>query len=116
MRSRVVKHNRSLLYLAAGTVISFLIISSLSSLELQRTACYGICPVYTLRVWGNGLVQYHGEFGLIKGDQLSYIGPFEAWRLMWAALSYGMTRFSGTYSNGNEDNDGSRTCLNIGPF
>ena len=28
---------------------------------LERTACFGTCPVYTLNVYGNGTVVYEGE-------------------------------------------------------
>ena len=112
----IVSKRRSAFYFLAGALASFLIISSLATIELQRTPCYGICPVYTLRVWGNGLVTYHGEFGLVKGDRIGYISPFEAWRLVWTALSGEFTRLDDTYTNGNDDLEGSRTCVSFGPF
>lgn len=116
MKSGVSRHTRIVLYFAAGVVAGFLIISSLTTVELQRTACFGICPVYTLRVWGIGLVTYHGEFGLVKGDRISCISTVEAWRLIGAALSHGLIRFDTTYTNGNPDEEGNRTCLSFGPF
>ena len=30
-------------------------------ITLERTACYGFCPVYTLTIQGNGTVVYEGE-------------------------------------------------------
>ena len=30
-------------------------------ITLERTACYGFCPIYTLTIHGNGTVQYEGE-------------------------------------------------------
>ncbi len=116
MTSIVVRHRRSVFYFLAGALAGFLVLSSLVTIELQRTPCYGICPIYTLRVWGNGLVAYHGEFGLVKGDRIGHIGPFEAWRLVWVALSGGFMRLDDIYTNGNEDEEGSRTCVSFGPF
>ena len=30
-------------------------------ITLERTACYGFCPVYTITIFGNGTVQYEGK-------------------------------------------------------
>lgn len=116
MSAIISKHRRSALYFVAGALVGFLVISSLVTIELERTPCYGFCPVYTLRVWGNGLVSYHGEFGLIKGDRIGYISPSEAWQLIWAAWSSDFMHFGDAYTNGNEDLAGSRTCVSFGPF
>lgn len=36
---------------------------------LQRSACYGDCPVYEVTVTGDGAVSYHGsEFVQVKGE------------------------------------------------
>ena len=35
--------------------------SKLSSITLQRTACFGVCPVYTVTIYPDGLVEFHGE-------------------------------------------------------
>ena len=43
---------------------------------LKRTACYGTCPVYSVTVHGNGLVEYFGEFRVdIPGAQTARIPP-----------------------------------------
>jgi hypothetical protein len=114
MKFGAIIQKRRIWYIAIGMVVGFLIISNLTTVEVQRTACLGICPVYTLRVWGNGLVTYHGEFGLVTGDRISFISPFAAWQLFGAALGYGLTYFDPVYTNGNTDYEGSRTCLGLG--
>ena len=38
--------------------------------SLERTACFGFCPVYTVTVHADGSVDYHGErFVVTQGDQ-----------------------------------------------
>ena len=40
----------------------------LLEIRLQRTACYGECPVYTLSIWKNGRVRFEGtEYVGTKG-------------------------------------------------
>jgi hypothetical protein len=114
MKSSVLKHNR-LFYCVVG-LVGFLIVFNLTTVELQRTACLGICPVYTLQVWGNGLVTYHGEFGLVKGDRISFISPIQAWQLFGAVKTFQLTHFDPVYVNQNTDYEGSRTCLGLGPL
>jgi hypothetical protein len=116
MKFGALKQKRRVWYIAIGVVVGFLVISNLTTVELQRTACLGICPVYTLRVWGTGLVTYHGEFGLVKGDRIRFISPLAAWRLFEAALGYGLIHPDPVYTNGNTDFEGSRTCLGFGPL
>lgn len=29
--------------------------------KMQRTACYGTCPQYTISIYANGLIQYNGK-------------------------------------------------------
>jgi hypothetical protein len=41
---------------------------------LQRTNCLGSCPVYTLTIRGNGVVEYSGqEFVRVRGPQIARI-------------------------------------------
>jgi hypothetical protein len=43
-------------------------------ITLERTACFGICPVYKLTVYGNGEVVYEGErFVKIEGRRTDSI-------------------------------------------
>jgi hypothetical protein len=46
------------------------------SVTLKRMACYGTCPVYSVVIHGNGLVEYLGELNVdIPGDQTGRIPP-----------------------------------------
>jgi hypothetical protein len=46
------------------------------SVILKRTACYGTCPVYSVLIHWNGLVEYLGELNVdIPGDQTGRIPP-----------------------------------------
>jgi hypothetical protein len=46
------------------------------SVTLQRTACYGQCPIYTVQILGNGQVKYTGEdFVRVKGRHQSSVPP-----------------------------------------
>jgi hypothetical protein len=114
MKSCVLKHKRCF-YFVIG-LIGFLIVANLTTVELQRSACMGICPVYTLHVRGNGLVTYHGELGLVKGDRTSFVSPIQAWRLFGAVIVFQLTHFDPIYVNQNTDYEGSRTCLGLGPL
>ncbi len=47
-----------------------------SSLQitLERTACFGTCPIYKLTIHGDGLVEYDGErFVTVTGHQTSQL-------------------------------------------
>jgi hypothetical protein len=44
------------------------------SISLERTACFGFCPVYQITVESNGTVTYQGEmFVAVEGEQSSQI-------------------------------------------
>jgi hypothetical protein len=46
------------------------------TITLERTACYGTCPMYKLTITGNGTVLYEGrDFVDVKGEQTSSISP-----------------------------------------
>jgi (2Fe-2S) ferredoxin len=45
-------------------------------LTLERTACFGVCPVYTVTIYADGTVIYEGtNFVDITGKQTANIGP-----------------------------------------
>jgi hypothetical protein len=45
-------------------------------ITLERTACFGTCPIYTLKIYANGMVIYNGQdFVSVKGLQNSSITP-----------------------------------------
>lgn len=45
-------------------------------ITLERTACFGACPVYSITIYGNGTVIYHGEsFVNVTGVATRQIAP-----------------------------------------
>ncbi len=45
-------------------------------ITLKRGACFGICPVYSVKMKGDGTVAYHGErFVLVDGDHSFQVDP-----------------------------------------
>jgi hypothetical protein len=45
---------------------------------LKRTACFGMCPVYTVRIRGNGVVQWNGETNVARpGLRVAHVTPAE---------------------------------------
>jgi hypothetical protein len=46
------------------------------SVVLERTACLGTCPVYTVKIDGSGLVEYVGTFNVAtRGSRTTRIDP-----------------------------------------
>lgn len=46
------------------------------AITLERTACFGTCPVYTIAILEDGTVQYNGgDFVQVTGEQTSQIDP-----------------------------------------
>ena len=55
-------------------------------ITLERTACFGTCPIYTISIFENGDVVYNGEkFVTVTGEQKSQIDP-ETVKAMVAAF------------------------------
>ena len=45
-------------------------------ITLERTACFGTCPIYTLKIYADGKVEYEGQdFVTVKGSQTGSITP-----------------------------------------
>lgn len=46
------------------------------ALTLERTACFGACPIYTVTIYDDGTVVYQGErFVDVTGEQVGQIDP-----------------------------------------
>lgn len=55
------------------------------TIEMSRGACFGSCPAYTIRVHGNGIVEYEGLADVrVKGHQESAITPVQLGQLLEA--------------------------------
>ena len=72
--------------LKLGSIIILLILSMTSihaqetnanvAITLERTACFGTCPVYQVSIFEDGTVMYNGEnFVDVTGEQTSSIDP-----------------------------------------
>ena len=58
--------------------------------SLTRTACYGTCPVYTVKIFGSGLVEFRGEWYVCaEGPVLTQIPHESAQRLLNAMVASG---------------------------
>jgi hypothetical protein len=52
-------------------------------ISLERTACFGRCPIYRVEIRGDGLVTYQGErFVAVTGRRTRRISPAAVRRLM----------------------------------
>jgi len=50
--------------------------SSFTMITLERTPCFGRCPVYKVSIYGDGTVRYDGkEYVKVKGGQTRIISP-----------------------------------------
>ena len=55
------------------------------TITLERTACFGTCPIYKLTITGNGSVVYEGrDFVEVKGEQTSQISTAQVQELVTA--------------------------------
>ncbi|HEY9641961.1 MAG TPA: DUF6438 domain-containing protein [Coleofasciculaceae cyanobacterium] len=53
--------------------------------SLERTACFGACPVYQLTVYGDGRVVYNGQaFVAVQGQRTAQISPEQVQKLVKA--------------------------------
>lgn len=75
---------------------------------MQRTACYGRCPVYAVEIHENGQVKYTGkEFVKIKGVRQSNVPPANV-ELLAAALRH--VKFEQMQEKYQFETDG---CINM---
>jgi hypothetical protein len=75
------QRERRVLYLLATALFALISIGCSSNIRtegvmisMERSACYGTCPVYTLTIKGDGTLMYEGkDFVKVKGKQVSKI-------------------------------------------
>lgn len=54
-------------------------------ITLERTVCFGFCPVYTLKVYGDGRVEYEGnQHVAVEGSQTATLTPEQVQELVAA--------------------------------
>jgi hypothetical protein len=82
--------------------------------ELQRTACKGSCPAYTVRVRGDGTVTWHGEAQVaVMGNATETIDSNDARALMQRLADRGFWGLCGRYERGVSDQPTYVTTVSI---
>ncbi len=68
--------------------------------SLERTACFGFCPVYTVTVHADGSVDYHGErFVVTQGDASGQLTAEQMTALRRAFADAGWDGFETDYTH-----------------
>ena len=85
-------------------------------IKLERTACFGKCPVYSLTINGNGTVVYEGkDFVKIKGVEETTVGPEIIDQLLQAFEEAGYFSLNDSYTGfGKSDMPSAYTSISIG--
>jgi hypothetical protein len=70
------------------------------AITLERTACHGTCPVYTVAILEDGTVLYNGQdFVDIKGEQTSSIAPETLAQMLKAFEDIGYFDWNAAYDS-----------------
>ena len=86
-----------------------------AAMTLERTACFGFCPIYKLTVYGNGKVVYEGKrFVKVTGTRTTTISQTAVRKLIadFQKLSY--FKLQDSYTGGHTDAPSVITSLTIG--
>lgn len=82
----------------------------IKSVKLQRTACYGTCPVYTVEISSDGMVKYVGNEHVAKlGNQSANVGRDEFEFLVAAIRRVKFLSLRDTYSGPKDGCEGIST-------
>lgn len=69
------------------------------AITLERTACFGTCPVYTVTIFENGTVSYRGEnFVEVTEEQISEIDPETVEQIVEAFATAGYFDWNEAYT------------------
>jgi hypothetical protein len=73
--------------------------------ELQRQGCLGFCPAYTVRLYGSGVVSWHGDsFVAVRGVAAGQVDAGAAANLIQQLRDHGFASLCGDYRRGVTDN------------
>ena len=73
-----------------------------SIITLQRTACFGTCPIYTITIYGDGRIIYNGDdFVEATGEQTAQISPEQVQELVEFMTNGGYQTLQDEYTNFN---------------
>lgn len=90
-------------------------ISQPVALTLERTACFGFCPMYKLTVYGNGKVVYEGNrFVKVTGIQTTTISQTAVRSLIAEFQKINYFKLQDTYIGGHTDAPSAITSLMMG--
>jgi hypothetical protein len=81
--------------------------------ELQRTPCFGACPVYTVRIRGDGQVNWQ-QLSLGPAGATATVSPAEVRALLEKLRTNGFWSLCSSYSVGATDGDTVITTVHIG--
>jgi hypothetical protein len=102
-------------FLPTATATSQQKVSQPVALTLERTACFGFCPMYKLTVYGNGKVVYEGKrFVKVTGTRTATISPTAARKLISEFQQIHYFKLQDTYTGGHTDAPSAITSLTMG--
>jgi len=86
-----------------------------SVVTLERTACFGFCPMYKLTIYGDGRVVYEGNrFVKVTGTRTTRISPMKARRLMLEFQRIQYFNLQDRYEGGPTDAPSAITSFQMG--
>jgi hypothetical protein len=85
------------------------------AMTLERTACFGFCPIYKLTVYGNGKVVYKGErFVKVTGTRTTTISQTAVRKLIADFQKVNYFKLQDSYTGGHTDAPSAITSLTLG--
>ncbi len=83
-------------------------------IELRRTACFGSCPIYTVRLYGDGRITWHGEkFVSMIGDTNGQVAADQAASILEGARKNAFWALCNGYTASVTDQPTTVTTLSI---
>jgi hypothetical protein len=90
-------------------------VSQQAALTLERTACFGFCPIYKLTVYGNGKVVYEGKrFVKVTGTRTTTISQTALRKLIADFQKINYFKLQDSYTGGHTDAPSAITSLTMG--
>ena len=84
-------------------------------IEVHQIHCFTKCPLYTVRVYGDGRIAWHGDKAVaFIGDAASRVSAEQAQSLIMSARKLGFGALCDTYVMRAFDGSASSTSLRIG--
>jgi len=86
-----------------------------SVVTLERTACFGFCPIYKLTIFSDGKVVYEGKrFVKVTGTKTARISPAKARQLMMEFQRIQYFNLQDRYEGGHTDAPSAITSFQMG--